>query len=137
IGDHTMDGGVYIVVGTLGLFFLTFIFVVIMRFIGYRETVHLAEKGLVRPDRAANGSGKDTLRWGVVITAVGLALCVGLYPIGLLPGSSFPLGIGPWMIAGFLPTIFGLGLILIYVLTRDDKDDKRAPDTKGDSQPRE
>ena len=83
-----MDGGSYILLGTLGFFFLTFIFVVVMRFIGYRETLHLAEKGLVRPDRTANGGGKDTLRWGVVITAVGLALCVGLYPIGLLPGSS-------------------------------------------------
>ena len=54
-----MDGGVYVVVGTLGLFLLTFFFIVIMRFIGYRETLHLAEKGLVRPDRSANGGGKD------------------------------------------------------------------------------
>jgi hypothetical protein len=134
-----MDAGIFITVGTLGLFLLTFMFIVVMRFIGYRETLHLAEKGLVRPDRSAGGlgNGKDTLRWGVVITAVGLALCVGLYPIGLLPGSSFPLGIGPWMIAGFLPTFFGLGLILIYVLTRDDKDDKSAVDPKGDTTPRE
>ena len=132
-----MDGGVYVVVGTLGLFLLTFFFIVIMRFIGYRETLHLAEKGLVRPDRSVNGGGKDTLRWGIVITAVGLALCVGLYPIGLLPGSSFPLGIGPWMIAGFLPTFFGLGLILIYVLTKEDKDDRPAADPRGDTKPRE
>src|SRR4051812_32579707 len=128
-----MDGGVYVVVGTLGLFLLTFFFIVVMRFIGYRETLHLAEKGLVRPDRSANGGGKDTLRWGIVITAVGLALCLGLYPIGLLPGSSFPLGIGPWMIAGFLPTFFGLGLILIYVLTHEAKDDKPAADLRGDT----
>ena len=129
-----MDAGIFIVVGTLGLFLLTFIFIVAMRFIGYRETLHLAEKGLVRPDRTfgGNGSGKDTLRWGIIITAVGLALCVGLYPIGLLPGSNFPLGIGPWMIAGFLPTFFGLGLILIYVVTRENKNDKTPTDTHGD-----
>ena len=119
-----MDGGVYILVGTLGFFLLTFVFIVVMRFIGYRETMTLAEKGLVRPDRSFRGNGKDTLRWGIVITAVGLALCVGLYPIGLLPGNSFPFGLGPWMIAGLLPMFFGLGLILIYVLTRGDSEDK-------------
>ena len=46
----------------------------------------------MRPDRTFSGNGKDTLRWGIVIAAVGLALCVGLYPIGLLPGNTFPLG---------------------------------------------
>ena len=130
-----MDSGIFIVVGTLGLFFLTFVFVVAMRFIGYRETLHLAEKGLVRPDRGPGGSGKDTLRWGVVITAVGLALCAGLYPIGLLPGNTFPLGIGPWMIAGFLPTFFGLGLILIYVLTHEDKDNQARTTPKTENKP--
>ncbi len=132
-----MDGGIYATIGILGLFFLTFIFIVVLRYIGYRETLQLAEKGLVRPDRMASGSGngKDTLRWGIVITAVGLALCVGLYPIGLLPGSSFPLGIGPWMIAGFLPTFFGLGLILIYVLTHEGKDDKSRSETKDEPKP--
>ena len=130
-----MDTGIFIVVGTLGLFFLTFIFVVAMRYIGYRETLHLAEKGLVRPDRAPGGNGKDTLRWGVVIMAVGLALCAGLYPIGLLPGNTFPLGIGPWMIAGFLPTFFGLGLILVYVLTHDEKDDPAGTMPKIDNKP--
>ena len=128
--------GVYIaLIGTLGLFGLTFLFIVAMRYIGYRETLHLAEKGLVRPDRASGGNGKDTLRWGVVITAVGLALCAGLYPIGLLPGNTFPLGIGPWMIAGFLPTFFGLGLILIYVLTHEAKDDQARSAPKAENNP--
>ena len=117
-----MDGGIIALIGTLGLFFLTFIFIVAMRYLSYRETMQLAEKGLVRPGRGAGGDGKDTLRWGIVITAVGLALCLGLYPIGLLPGNTFPFGIGPWMIAGFLPTFFGLGLILIYVLTHEARD---------------
>ena len=75
------------------------------------------------------------MRWGIVITAVGLALCVGLYPIGLMPGFQFPLGMGPWMIAGFLPTFFGLGLILIYVLTHDDKDDRPSSESKGEPKP--
>ena len=53
---------------------------------------------------------------------IGMALCVGLYPIGFVGGGSrFPLGFGPWMLAGLIPTFFGLGLILIYVLTREDR----------------
>ncbi len=115
-----------IVVTVLGFFLFLFSFVVLMRYLSYRETVALAEKGLVRPDRA-RGNGKDTLRWGIVITAVGLALCLGLYPLGFLGGTRFPLGLGPWMLVGLLPTFFGLGLVLIYALTRERKDERPAP----------
>ncbi len=130
-----MNGGIFSLIGVLGLFLLTFIFIVAMRYIRYRETMNLAEKGLVRPDRTFSGNGKDTLRWGIAITAVGLALCVGLYPIGLLPGNTFPLGLGPWMIAGLLPTFFGLGLILIYVLTHEAKEDKPRSESKSEPKP--
>jgi len=104
--------------GFLAFFFLVFAFVVVMRYLSYRETMTLADKGLVRPPRS---DGKDALRWGVVITALGLALCAGLYPIGFLTGNTFPLGFGPWMLAGLIPMFFGLALVLIYVLTREEK----------------
>lgn len=130
-----MNGGMYALVGILGFFIITFIFLVAMRYIGYRETMNLAEKGLVRPGRTFSGDGKDTLRWGIVIAAVGMALCVGLYPIGLLPGNTFPFGLGPWMIAGLLPTFFGLGLILIYVLTHEAKEDKPRSESKSEPKP--
>ncbi len=94
-----------------------FALIVIMRYINYRETLALAEKGLVRPQKQSDG--KDTLRWGIAITAVGLALCAGLWPIGFVVGDTYPLGLGPWMLIGFVPTFFGLALILIYVLTYD------------------
>lgn len=116
----------------LGFFGLLFGFIALMRFLSYRETLALAEKGLVRPDRArGGGNGKDTLRWGIAIAGIGMALCVGLYPIGFIGGGSrFPLGFGPWMLAGLIPTFFGLGLILIYVLTREDKKADKEADTK-------
>jgi sterol desaturase/sphingolipid hydroxylase (fatty acid hydroxylase superfamily) len=129
-----MDG-LYILVGTLGFFIVTFLFVIVMRYFSYRETLSLAEKGLVRPDRMRGSNGKDTLRWGIVITAVGMALCVGLYPLGLLPGNTFPLGLGPWMLAGLLPTFFGLGLILIYVLTQEKNYEKPRPPSKTEPKP--
>ena len=34
------------------------------------------------------------------------------------------------MLAGLLPTFFGLGLILIYVLTREPKDEQDARDAR-------
>jgi hypothetical protein len=102
----------------LAFIVLLFTLIVILRYINYRETLALAEKGLVRPQKQSDG--KDALRWGIVITAVGLALCVGLWPIGFLPGvDTYPLGFGPWMVIGIVPTFFGLALILIYVLTHD------------------
>ncbi|MBI3243950.1 MAG: hypothetical protein HYZ49_16835 [Chloroflexi bacterium] len=121
-------------IGSLGFFFMLFAFAGIMRYLSYRETMALAEKGLVRPDKA-RGNGKDTLRWGIAIAAIGMALCVGLYPIGFLgSGTRFPLGLGPWMLAGLIPTFFGLALVLIYVLTREEKPKDVAP--KDDGKPR-
>jgi hypothetical protein len=111
---------IFVVCGSLGFFIILFGFIAVMRYLSYRETLALAEKGLVRPERA-RGDGKGSLRWGVIITAVGVALCLGLWPIGLVGRSTFPLGFGPWMLAGLIPTFFGLALILIYVLTREEK----------------
>jgi uncharacterized protein DUF6249 len=123
-----MDTDIVGIVAGLGFFLLLFAFIILMRYLSYRETLALAEKGLVRPvGRGGNGSGKDTLRWGISLTAIGLALCISLYPIGLLPGMKFPLGLGPWMMVGFLPTFFGLGLVLIYVITHDKSDEADKP----------
>jgi hypothetical protein len=116
-----MNEDIVSVCGAVGFFVVLFSFIIIMRFLSYRETMALADKGLVRGSRI-RGDGKDTLRWGIVIAAIGLAMCVGLYPIGLMGGGArWPLGFGPWMLAGLLPTFFGMALVLIYVLTRDDK----------------
>ena len=105
---------------TIGFFGLLFGMLAFMRYLRFKETLALAEKGLVRAGRTG-ANGKDTLRWGVAVTAVGLALCAGLYPVGFLAGSDLPLRFGPWMLGGLIPTFFGLALILIYYLTREDK----------------
>jgi hypothetical protein len=111
--------------GILAIIGLLFTLIVIMRYINYRETLALAEKGLVRTQKQSDG--KDTLRWGIAITAVGLALCVGLWPIGFLAGDIYPLGLGPWMLIGIVPTFFGLALILIYLLTYDRQKSEKYP----------
>lgn len=111
-------------IGGLGFTALVFGFILLLRFLAYRETLALAEKGLVKPQR--NGNSKSTLVWGIIITAVGLALMLGLWPLGYgFGGTNFPLGFGPWMLLGLVPTFFGVALILIYVLTREEKKDIR------------
>ena len=107
------------------IFFIIFGFATLMRYFRYKETVALAEKGLLRESR--RHKSRNTLRTGVVVTAVGLALSCGLMPVGLLitdPGVSerLPLGFfGPWMIVGLLPIFVGLGLIVVHALNGHDE----------------
>jgi len=108
--------------GGLGFIGLVFGFILLMRFISYKETLALAEKGLVKPVKSGNGKG--ALIWGIIFAAIGLALMLGLWPLGLMFGTNAPLGFGPWMLAGLLPLFFGLALILIHVLTHDRKSEQ-------------
>ena len=100
--------------GTIVVLAIIFGFIAFLRYMNYKETVALAEKGLTRPD-AKNSKG--LLRWGVVVTALGAALTLGLYPIGFLAGGSYPFHIGPWMLGGLVPLFLGLGLVLLHYLT--------------------
>lgn len=106
--------------GSLVFVFLVLGFIVLMRYLNYQETLKLAEKGLVKPVRQ-NGNGKSALIWGILITAVGLALTIGMWPLGFMFHTSLPLGFGPWMLVGLLPMFFGIGLVLVYVLTHESK----------------
>jgi hypothetical protein len=58
----------------------------------------------------------------MVLTALGIALTIGLYPLGLLSNtvSNYPLGLGPWILTGLIPLFLGLSLILIHLLTKKD-----------------
>ncbi|MCB0006759.1 MAG: hypothetical protein KDE09_03230 [Anaerolineales bacterium] len=90
------------------LFFsIPFATLVLIRYLRYRETVALAEQGLLRPASRYNQEGPS--RWGVALTAIGAALTLGLWPIGFLVET--PLGLGPWMIPGLLPLFFGIALL--------------------------
>ncbi len=122
--------GFLALVACLGFFIVFFGFIVLMRYMGYRETLALAEKGLLRPE-PPRSNGKGALRWGIAITALGLASSLGIYPLGWVAGGGvYPLNFGPWMIVGLVPLFFGLGLILIHVLTYEDKSKKEADKTE-------
>ena len=100
--------------GTIAVLAIIFGFVAFLRYMNYKETLALAEKGLTRPDSKGT---KGLLRWGIVITALGIALTLGLYPIGFFAGGSYPLHLGPWMLGGFIPLFLGLALVLLHYLT--------------------
>ena len=104
--------------GGITFIFMILAFIFAMRYIGYIETLKLAEKGLVKPTNA-NGGSKSALIWGIIIAAVGIALLIGLWPLGTVLNTNIPFGFGPWMLAGLLPMFFGLALVLVYVLTRE------------------
>lgn len=110
-----------VICGSLGFFGMIFALVAFMRYLAYRETLALAEKGLVRGQ--VRGDETGSLRVGIITAAVGMALCLGLWPIGFMVGGGrgLPLGLGPWMLFGLLPLFVGLGLILFYVVMRPEK----------------
>ena len=104
-------------VSVIGVLVVIFGFLAFIRYINYKETLALAEKGLTRPETK---NTKGLLRWGIVITALGVALSLGLYPIGFSAGDNYPLDLGPWMLGGFVPLFLGLGLILLHYLTENE-----------------
>jgi hypothetical protein len=103
--------------GVIGTLILIFGFLAFLRYMNFKETIALAEKGSTRPETK---SGKVLLRWGIILTSLGLALSIGLYTIGFNSANNYPLHLGPWMLGGFVPLFLGIGLILLHFITVKD-----------------
>lgn len=108
---------IFLCFGAVAALAIIFGFFAFLRYMNYKETVTLAEKGLSRPE---GEKGKGLLGWGIVLTALGAALTIGLFFTGSGSGTNYPLGLGPWMLAGLVPIFLGLALMLIYYLTQKD-----------------
>jgi len=100
--------------GVFAIVVIIFGLLVFLRYMNYKETLALAEKGLTKPE---SKSGKGLLRWGIVLSSLGLALSIGLCFIGFNSPTNYPLHLGPWMLGGFIPLFLGLGLVLLHFLT--------------------
>jgi hypothetical protein len=122
-------------------------FILLSRYLKYRETLSMIQHGMTPPppmppmmmpvppmprppvvmQQNNGGAGRGTLIWGLVLAGIGIALTLALWPIGFIANSAsgnsvnFPLGLGPWMLAGFVPLFVGLALILGYVITRPER----------------
>ncbi|HLO17790.1 MAG TPA: DUF6249 domain-containing protein [Anaerolineales bacterium] len=104
-------------ISIVSVLLVIFAFLAFLRYMSYKETLALAEKGLTRPEAPSN---KPLLRWGIIVTALGLALTIGLFLAGFVSAERYPLHLGPWMLGGFVPLFLGLGLVLLHFLTQKD-----------------
>ena len=109
-----MFGDLVPCISIVSVLLVIFGFLAFMRYLSYRETIALAEKGLTKPQ---SKSSTGMLRWGLIVTALGVALTIGLYLFGFDSADNYPLHLGPWMLGGFVPLFLGLGLILLHYLT--------------------
>ncbi len=99
-------------------------FLTLRRYMEHRERMAMIMRGITPPDKRRNTLPRLARRTGVLqgglITAmVGLALTLGLYPVGFLvpPSLATPNHFGPWLLAGLIPLAVGIALILGHYLT--------------------
>ncbi len=88
------------------------------RWLRHRELIALAEQGLVPPPARRN---PRQLFFGLNLTAIGLALCIGLYPMSRSFHPGFFLGIGPELLFGLIPLALGLSLLLSWHVGRSEE----------------
>jgi hypothetical protein len=105
------------VFAVLGILIVVLGFVLTLRYINYKENLFLAEKGLARPEAKSN---LGMLHWGILTTALGFALTLGLFFGNFRASELYPLHFGPWMLGGFVPLFLGIGLILIHYLNKKE-----------------
>ena len=109
-----------VAIGVALVFSVPFAFFTAWRYLRYKETVELARQGLLPPARRRKNG--NLLRWGVVILVIGIGLSLGFWPIGFIVDSSAaqraPLGLGPWMLPGIVPTFFGLALVILHFVNQ-------------------
>jgi hypothetical protein len=115
---------------TLGLLWIVALalflgFIALLRMLNHRERMALIERGLPADfgrwvARATmERRGTALLRGGLITALVGLALTLGLYPVGfMLPGqiARAPFHLGPWLLPGLVPLAVGVALILSHYL---------------------
>lgn len=97
-------------------------FIAVLRYIDHRERMAMIARG-INPNRfRRQRRGTGVLRAGLIVGMVGLALTIGLYPLGyILPAdvTATPLHVGPWLLPGLIPLGVGAALVFSYYLGQD------------------
>ncbi len=99
-------------------------FIVLLRYIEHRERMALIARGMDPFSLRRRRRGVGVLRAGLIIAMVGLALTIGLYPLGfMLPATitEAPLHFGPWLLPGLIPLGIGSALVIGYYLGQDNQ----------------
>lgn len=101
-------------------------FLTLRRYMEHRERMAMILRGITPPEKQPNTLSRPklarragVLQGGLITAMVGLALTIGLYPIGFLvpPSLTTPDRLGPWLLAGLIPLAVGIALILGHYLT--------------------
>ncbi|HEU5226375.1 MAG TPA: DUF6249 domain-containing protein [Ktedonobacteraceae bacterium] len=113
---------IMILIGWLIALAIFFVFVVLLRYIHYKERMALLAHGINPEHMPRQRRSRGMLRAGLITGMVGLTLTIGLYPIGFLLPAAFaaaPLHIGPWLLPGLIPFGVGIALIVSYYLEQN------------------
>ncbi len=111
-------------IGWLIALAIFFGFLVLLRYIEHRERMALIVRGVDPNSLRRQRRGVGVLRAGLIIAMVGLALTIGLYPLGfMLPDSitEAPLHFGPWLLPGLIPLGVGSALVISHYLGQDNQ----------------
>ena len=103
---------VFTIIGSAVVFAIVFGFAAYTRYLQHKETMALAEKGLLPPEKTSR-KGKTIMQWGMIFSGLGVALIMVLIPFAW--GNFWLL-----LLFGLLPLALGLGLMIIYVLTQQE-----------------
>ena len=111
-------------IGWLIALAIFFGFIVLLRYIDHRERMALISRGIDPNSLRRQRRGVGLLRAGLITAMVGLALTIGLYPLGfMLPVSitGAPFHFGPWLLPGLIPLGVGGALVISHYLGQDGK----------------
>jgi len=116
--------------GIFLVFLLLVIFLLLMRYLNYRENVKMAEQGMIPQEKPKRNRGFLIAGW--IITGMGFLVTLILWLIGALAlgeGQFYPLALGPWVLLGLVPMVFGLFLLLVYVILAPSGSKKQTEQT--------
>lgn len=82
-----------------------------VRWLRYLEVVALADRGFAPREDLP---GATSLRWGMVLMAIGVVVTAALYPVSIDAFRRAPFGLSPILLGGLLPLAIGLALIWHY-----------------------
>ncbi|MCD4803215.1 MAG: hypothetical protein K8R16_09790 [Anaerolineales bacterium] len=110
---------VFTIIGSAAVFAIVFGFAAYTRYLQHKETMALAEKGLLPPEKTG-GKEKTLKQWGMIFSGLGAVLVMVLIPFAW---DNF------WLLLlfGLLPLALGLGLILIYLFMQEGPQSDEKP----------
>ena len=117
-------------------------FIILLRYIQYRERMAMLKHGIPPRERNRQRHHQGILRAGLITMMVGISLTIGLYPLGFVLPAAFtatPLHLGPWLLPGLIPFGVGLALAVSYYLeqgSQNEMEETKSPKLEDEMTPK-